>query len=142
MHMGNLKGHRYSSLTQISKANVGTLKLAWKINLGYCATKNAACGSLEANAVVADGVQYFQDPFGAVYALDGATGARLWKWTPTYEGTALQPTGSCEPGFNVGSGSRKPGVAIGEGKVFAGLGRRQALRARPDGRHRPLGRRK
>ena len=76
MHMGNLKGHRYSSLTQISKANVGTLKLAWKINLGYCATKNAACGSLEANAVVAGGVQYFQDPFGAVYALDGATGAR------------------------------------------------------------------
>ena len=85
MHMGNLKGHRYSSLTQISKANVGTLKLAWKINLGYCTTKNAACGSLEANAVVANGVQYIQDPFGAVYALDGATGARLWKWTPTYE---------------------------------------------------------
>ena len=110
MHMGNLKGHRYSSLTQISKANVGTLKLAWKINLGYCATKNAACGSFEANAVVAGGVQYLQDPFGAVYALDGATGARLWKWTPTYEA-----------GFDVGSGSRKPGVAIGEGKVFAGL---------------------
>ena len=83
MHMGNLKGHRYSSLTQISKANVGTLKLAWKINLGYCATKNAACGSFEANAVVANGIQYQQDPFGAVYALDGATGARLWKWTPT-----------------------------------------------------------
>ena len=98
MHMGNLKGHRYSSLTQISKANVGTLKLAWKINLGYCATKNAACGSLEANAVVANGVQYIQDPFGAVYALDGATGARLWKWTPTYEA-----------GFSVGSGSPKAG---------------------------------
>ena len=127
MHMGNLKGHRYSSLTQISKANVGTLKLAWKINLGYCTTKNAACGSLEANAVVANGVQYIQDPFGAVYALDGATGARLWKWTPTYEA-----------GFGVGSGSRKPGVAIGEGKVFAGLARRPALRPQPDRRNRPL----
>ena len=53
MHMGNLKGHRYSSLTQISKANVGTLKLAWKVDLGYCTTNNAACGSFEANAVVA-----------------------------------------------------------------------------------------
>ena len=62
MHMGNLKGHRYSSLTQISKANVGTLKLAWKINLGYCTTKNAACGSFEANAVVANGVQYHPGP--------------------------------------------------------------------------------
>ncbi len=55
MHMGNLKGHRYSSLTQINKSNVGTLKQAWHINLGDCATKNAACGSLEANAVVAGG---------------------------------------------------------------------------------------
>src|SRR5678815_4731365 len=110
MHMGNLKGHRYSSLTQVSKANVGTLKLAWKINLGYCATKNAACGSFEANAVVANGVQYMQDPRGAHYALDGPPGARLWNWTPT-----------SEAGFNVGSGSRKPGVAIGERKVFAGL---------------------
>ena len=54
-HMGNLKGWRYSSLTQINKANVSTLKEAWQINLGYCATKNAACGSLEANAVVAGG---------------------------------------------------------------------------------------
>ncbi len=110
MHMGNLKGHRYSSLTQISKANVGTLKLAWKVDLGYCTTNNAACGSFEANAVIAGGTYYIQDPFGAVYALDGATGARLWKWTPTYEA-----------GFGLGSGSRKPGVAIGEGKVFAGL---------------------
>ena len=110
MHMGNLKGHRYSSLTQISKANVGTLKLAWKVDLGYCNTNNAACGSFEANAVVASGTYYIQDPFGAVYALDGATGARLWKWTPTYDA-----------GFGLGSGSRKPGVAIGEGKVFAGL---------------------
>jgi alcohol dehydrogenase (cytochrome c) len=122
MHMGNLKGHRYSSLTQISKANVGTLKPAWKINLGYCTTKNAACGSFEANAVVANGVQYIQDPFGTVYALDGATGATIWKWTPTYEvAPRCQPTGSCEPGFSVGSGSRRPGVAIGEGKVFVGL---------------------
>ena len=103
MHMGNLKGHRYSSLTQISKANVGTLKLAWKVDLGYCTTNNAACGSFEANAVVAGGTYYIQDPFGAVYALDGAT------WTPTYDA-----------GFNLGSGSRKPGVAIGEGKQTAG----------------------
>jgi PQQ-dependent dehydrogenase (methanol/ethanol family) len=122
MHMGNLKGHRYSSLTQITKANVASLKLAWRVDLGYCTTNNAACGSFEANSVVANGVQYTQDPFGAVYALDGATGALLWKWTPTYEtAPRCQPTGSCEPGFSTGSGSRKPGVAIGEGKVFAGL---------------------
>ena len=131
MHMGNLKGHRYSSLTQISKANVGTLKLAWKINLGYCTTKNAACGSFEANAVVANGVQYIQDPFGAVYALDGATGARLWKWTPTYEARA-----------SARLGLEKARRRDRRGQGVRRAGRRQALRPRPDGRHRPLGRRK
>ena len=110
MHMGNSKGWRYSSLNQINTTNVGTLKQAWKINLGTCATKDAACGSLEANAVVAGGVQYFQAPRGEVYALDGATGQTLWKWTPTYDA-----------GFNIGTGGRRPGVAIGEGKVFASL---------------------
>ncbi len=109
MHMGNSKGWRYSSLTQINKGNVNTLKQAWKINLGTCATKDAACGSLEANAVVAGGVQYIQAPKGDVFALDGATGKTLWRWTPPYEA-----------GFNLGTGGRKPGVAIGEGKVFVG----------------------
>ena len=49
-NMGSLNGNRYSSLKQITPANVGTLKLAWKINLGTCPTKDSACGSLEANA--------------------------------------------------------------------------------------------
>src|SRR6266480_2539963 len=80
MHMGNLKGSRYSSLTQISKTNVSTLKEAWHIHLGTCLTHDAACGSLEGNAVVAGGTYYFQAPKGDVFTLDGATGAQLWKW--------------------------------------------------------------
>jgi glucose dehydrogenase len=108
-NMGSLNGWRYSSLTQITPANVATLKEAWHINLGTCATKNAACGSLETNAVVFNGTSYLQTPKSDVFALDAATGAQLWHWTPTYE-----------PGFNVGTGGRQPGVAIAEGKVFAG----------------------
>src|SRR4051812_18583448 len=110
-HMGNLAGTRYSSLTQISKSNVATLKEAWHINLGTCpaGTKNATCGSLEANAVVYEGTYYFTTPKGEVFALDATTGAQLWKNTPTFEA-----------GFNVGTGGRQPGVALGEGKVYAG----------------------
>ncbi len=107
-NMGNLAGHRYSSLTQINKSNVSTLKEAWHINLGTCATKDAACGSLEANAAVYNGTYYIQTPKSDVFALDATTGKQLWHWAPTYE-----------PGFNVGSGGRQPGVAIAEGKVFA-----------------------
>lgn len=108
-NMGSLNGWRYSSLTQINKSNVATLKEAWHINLGTCITKDAACGSLEANAAVADGTYYIQTPKSDVFALDAATGATLWHWAPTYEA-----------GFNVGTGGRQPGVAIAEGKVFAG----------------------
>ena len=107
-NMGSLDGHRYSSLTQINKGNVGTLKLAWKINLGTCKTKDAQCGSLEANAAVADGTYYIQTPKSDVFALDAATGAQLWHWVPTYD-----------PKFNVGAGGRQPGVALGQGLVYA-----------------------
>src|SRR5207344_937665 len=107
-NMGSLNGWRYSSLNQITPANVGTLKEAWHINLGTCKTKDAACGSLEANAVVSDGTYYIQTPKSDVFALDASTGATIWHWAPTYE-----------TGFNVGTGGRQPGVAIGEGKVFA-----------------------
>ena len=110
-HMGNLPGWRYSSLTQINKSNVSTLKEAWHINLGTCpaGTKNATCGSLEANAVVYEGTYYFTTPKGETFALDAATGAQIWKYTPTFE-----------TGFNVGTGGRQPGVAIADGKVFNG----------------------
>jgi glucose dehydrogenase len=107
-NLGSLNGNRYSSLTQITPSNVSTLKEAWHIHLGTCATKDAQCGSLEANAVVADGVYYIQTPKSDVFALDAATGKQIWHWVPTYD-----------PAFNVGTGGRQPGVAIGEGKVFA-----------------------
>ena len=35
-HMASLNGNRYSSLTQVTPANVATLKEAWHINLGTC----------------------------------------------------------------------------------------------------------
>jgi quinohemoprotein ethanol dehydrogenase len=107
-NMGNLAGTRYSALTQINKNNVGQLQLAWKINLGTCKTKDAQCGSLEANAAVYNGTYYIQTPKSDVFALDAATGATLWHWVPTYD-----------PAFSVGTGGRQPGVAIADGKVYA-----------------------
>src|ERR1051326_7626849 len=79
-NMGNLAGQRYSSLTQITPANVSTLKEAWHIHLGTCATHGAACGSLEANAAVYDGTYYIQTPKSDVFALNAATGQTLWHY--------------------------------------------------------------
>jgi quinohemoprotein ethanol dehydrogenase len=120
-HMGNLAGTRYSSLTQITPANVANLKLAWKINLGTCKTKDQQCGSLEANAVVVDGVYYIITPKSDVFALDAATGAQIWHYVPNYTPVGCVPTGGCDPtvpAFNVGTGGRQPGVVVAEGKVY------------------------
>lgn len=50
---GDLRNDRFSTLTQITPANVGTLKQAWHIHLGTCPTHDQQCGSYEGNAVVA-----------------------------------------------------------------------------------------
>jgi glucose dehydrogenase len=52
---------------------------------------------------------YYQTPKGDVFALDATTGQILWHYVPTFD-----------PGFSIGTGGRQPGVAIGDGLVFAG----------------------
>jgi quinohemoprotein ethanol dehydrogenase len=139
-YYGSLSGDRYSSLNQITTSNASTLKEVWHMSLGTCtpgliagnpvipgapkgATNNPTnCGSMESNPVAVNGVLYTTNaPIGSVFAIDAATGAQIWSWSPSYAGETLN-NGSA---FNPGSGGRRPGVAVGEGLVFDGL---------PDGR--------
>jgi len=139
-YYGSLTGDRYSSLSQITTSNVSTLKEVWHMSLGTCtagliagnpvvpgapkgATGNPTnCGSMESNPVAVDGVLYTTNaPLGQVFAIDAATGNIIWTWTPSYAGEVLN-NGTV---FSPGSGGRRAGVAVGEGKVFVGL---------PDGR--------
>ena len=135
-YFGSLTGDRYSSLTQINPSNVGTLKEVWHMSLGTCTASLIAgdpvvpggprlasgnptnCGSMEANPVAVDGVLYTTNPpLGETFAIDAATGNIIWSWTPSFAGETL-PNGTP---LNPGSGGRRPGVAVGEGKVFVGL---------------------
>ncbi len=139
-YYGGLTGNRYSSLAQITTANVSGLKEVWHMSLGTCtadlisgspvisgaprgATNNPTnCGSMESNPVAIDGVLYTTNaPLGQVFAIDAATGTIIWTWTPSYAGEILNNGTQ----FTPGSGGRRAGVAVGEGKVFVGL---------PDGR--------
>jgi len=139
-YYGALTGQRYSSLKQITTANVSQLKELWHMSLGTCtasliagdpvipgaprgATNNPTnCGSMESNPVAIDGVLYTTNaPLGQVWAIDAKTGAVIWKWTPSYAGLTLNSGAAYSPG----NGGRRAGVAVGEGKVFVGL---------PDGR--------
>jgi quinohemoprotein ethanol dehydrogenase len=140
LHYGNLLGTRYSSLKQITTSNVSSLKQVWQISLGTCTASIIAgdpvipgarrgqtnnptnCGSMESNPVAIDGVLYtINAPIGEVFAIDAATGAIIWKYTPSYAGEVLNNGAP----FTPGNGGRMPGVAVAEGKVFVGL---------PDGR--------
>jgi alcohol dehydrogenase (cytochrome c) len=72
-------GNRYTPLTQIDKANVGSLSMAWS-------TAVADDGEQEAAPIVANGVMYVSTPHDGVLALDASTGKLRWQapYNPRY----------------------------------------------------------
>src|SRR6516164_3176109 len=80
---------RYSPLTQITPANVGTLHVAWVYHLkpvDYVAPAGRGRGggggsgfqASEGTPLVADGLMYISSPYGRVVALDATTGKEVW----------------------------------------------------------------
>lgn len=75
---GNEEHTHYSTLSQISPANVKQLKVAWTFE-----TKDEFTGSeMQANPIVIDGVMYATTPKLHVIALNAATGAPIWRFDP------------------------------------------------------------
>lgn len=70
---GDYSGRRYSSLTQITPANIKKLRAAWVFHSSHA-------GTLEATPVVVDGVMYLTASNNA-YALDAANGRILWHYS-------------------------------------------------------------
>jgi quinoprotein glucose dehydrogenase len=79
---GGHDGTHYSSLTQINRDNVNTLKVAWTYDTGEK-------GGLESNPIKIGKVLYVTTPGGKVVALDAATGKLIWKWQPGLQGWIL-----------------------------------------------------
>ena len=75
-------GTRYSPLTQITRANVAQLQVAWRFSTGeagpdYTTERNT---SFEATPLVIGGTMYVATPLGRVFALDAATGRERWRY--------------------------------------------------------------
>ncbi len=98
---GDSGGTRYSPATALTTANVAALRLAWSVHTGV----SAANTSFEATPIVAAGRLYISAPDDEVFALDAATGRRLWRFKPTLGPDAL-PNGV------------NRGVAYGDGRVY------------------------
>jgi quinohemoprotein ethanol dehydrogenase len=112
---GNLQDNRYSQLDQITKANVGSLKVAWTTHMdGSCATASS-CGG-EGNALVYKGVMYVASGADAVFALDATTGDHIWKYLPALPAG----TKAGAPFNNTSFQGNNRGIALGDGKIFVG----------------------
>jgi quinoprotein glucose dehydrogenase len=79
VYQGSDEKTHYTTLSQISPANVSTLKVAWTYD-----TRDAFEGSeMQANPVIIDGVLYAMSPKQRAFALDASTGKELWSFDPT-----------------------------------------------------------
>ena len=75
---GNTDNTHFTTLSQISPANVAQLEVAWTFDTG-----DAFEGSeMQANPIVIDGILYATTPRLQVFALDAATGEQLWRFDP------------------------------------------------------------
>jgi PQQ-dependent dehydrogenase (methanol/ethanol family) len=97
---GDYGNQNYSSLKQVTTANVDQLSGAWLTHL----EGGSDTASQEATPVAVDGVIYAQTGQGDVFAVNGATGAINWEYKSGFPGT-------------------ERGVAVGDGRVYAALGK-------------------
>src|SRR5438876_1143365 len=72
-YSGNLEAHRHSPLSQITPANVASLKPVWIY-------QPSIAGRFETSPVVVDGLMYITEPPTVVVALDLKTGRKLWRY--------------------------------------------------------------
>jgi glucose dehydrogenase len=80
---GDQGATRFSTLNQITTANVANLERAWTYKTGSARFAGAP--------MVVDSVMYFSAPNG-VYAVDAVTGTQIWKYTPVVASTTPTPT--------------------------------------------------
>jgi quinoprotein glucose dehydrogenase len=82
---GGPENIHYSALSQINRANVARLRLAWTFDSG-----DAFPGSeMECNPIVVKGVLYATTPKLKVVALDAATGRLIWRFNPNKPDTVF-----------------------------------------------------
>ena len=77
---GSNDGNRFSPLTQVNKANVKQLKVAWEYKSGDADPRGRT--AIQCTPIIVDGVLYATTPTLDAIALDAATGKELWRFAP------------------------------------------------------------
>jgi alcohol dehydrogenase (cytochrome c) len=76
-YSGSYNSQRFSTLNQINRGNVSRLTMKWLLQ------SPSAEPFLEATPIVRDGIMFFSDAQNSVWALEAATGKRLWTYHRT-----------------------------------------------------------
>jgi len=82
--LGGPTSNRFTALTQIDKANVAKLEVAWTYNSGD-GKANVQC-----NPIIVDGVMFAPTAGWNIVALDAATGKERWRFEPEKAGKRLE----------------------------------------------------
>ena len=93
VYLGDNFSSQYSILTEINKDNVERLELAWEYHTGEDVSENHS--QIQCNPIIIDGILYGTSPKLKVFALNAATGIRLWEYDP-------DPTGKSAKNVNRG----------------------------------------
>ena len=102
-YSGGYRSHRYSTLDQITTANVASLRPAWLYQV-------RGEGQVETSPIVADGMMYVTEPPTTVTALDPKSGRPVWSYVrPMPSDLRL-----------IGFPATNRGVALLDGLVYAG----------------------
>ena len=82
--LGGPTSNRFSALTQITKANVGQLEVAWSYQSGD------GKANIQCNPIIVDGVMYVPTAGWNIAALDAATGQERWRYNLERQGKRLE----------------------------------------------------
>ena len=116
-HGGDAAGNQYSSLTQINTKNVQKLKVAWTYRSGGKRDDNRS--QIQCNPIVVNGVLYGTSAQLEVFALEAATGRKLWAFDP-FSGTSARNSQSVNRGVVYWAGSNDERILFTTGpKLYA-----------------------
>ncbi len=92
-YAGDSGGTHSSRLSEITKANVNKLQVAWTFHTGDLSdgTELPARSSFETTPLVVNGKMFITTPFSRVIALDPETGKQLWAFDPKIDRDMTYP---------------------------------------------------
>ncbi len=86
-YLGDPGRSQYSELTEIDRANVAELRLAWRYDAGDL---QPGVSIMDSSPLVVDGVLVGLSPTLAAFALNAATGEELWRFRPDGAANCVQ----------------------------------------------------